>query len=194
MGTIGRKLFTISEIYQNIYKAIISRKDFNNAIKNNLISNQFKERIMLAVTEVNKCDMCSYAHTKAALDSGMSGEEIQKILMGDLKEAPEDEIKGILFAQHYADFRGEPDSETWISLVKEYGKDKALGVLGVIRIIMVGNSLGIPLGSLKNRFKNQPDPRSSIGYELLVLLLTVPLFVLALIFSIMPMAKKFILE
>ena len=194
MATFGRKLFSTSEIYQNIYKAIVSRKDYNKAIKNNLMSNQFKERIMLAVTEVNKCDMCTYAHTKAALESGMSNEEIQKILIGDLKYAPEDEVKGILFAQHYADFRGEPDKDIWVSLVKEYGMEKSLGILGVIRKIMLGNSIGIPLGSLKGRFKGQSDPRSSLGYELLVLLLTGPLFIVAMISSMMPMIKKFVLE
>lgn len=194
MATFGRKLFSISEIYQNIYKALVSRKDYNKAIKNNLISNQFKERIMLAVTEVNRCDMCTYAHTKAALESGMSNEEIQKILIGDLEDAPEDEVKGILFAQHYADSRGEPDKDIWVSLVKEYGMEKSLGILGVIRKIMLGNSIGIPLGSLKGRFNGQSDSRSSLGYELLVLLLTGPLFIVAMISSMMPMIKKFVLE
>jgi AhpD family alkylhydroperoxidase len=38
---------------------------------------------MLAVTEVNGCEMCSYAHTKMALEAGLSNDEIQQMLAGD---------------------------------------------------------------------------------------------------------------
>lgn len=179
--TFGRKLFTISEIYQNIYKGLVSKKYMDIAQKEKLIDSKFQERLMLAVTEVNKCNMCSYTHTKLALELGMTSEEINNLLVGDLKDAPTDELNAIMFAQHYADSRGKPDDNTWNLIVKEYGKKKALGILGVIRMIMIGNSLGIPLGSLKERLKGNPDPRSNLGYEIAVLLLTIPMFILAII-------------
>ena len=173
----GRKLYSISEIYSHIYKAMLIRGGSKGTISKAVLDKQFKERIMLAVTEVHSCDMCSYAHTKLALSSGMTNDEIKKLLTGDLTSAPEDELKAIMFAQHYAESRGNPDNDSWVSVVREYGRDKSIAILGSIRDIMVGNSLGIPLGSLKNRIKRNADPRSNLGYELSVVLLTVPMFI-----------------
>ncbi|WP_256205872.1 carboxymuconolactone decarboxylase family protein [Carnobacterium iners] len=39
------------------------------------------ERIMLAVTQVNGCSVCSYTHTKMALEVGMKSEKIKNILV-----------------------------------------------------------------------------------------------------------------
>ena len=43
-----------------------------------VLDQAFKERIMLAVTEVNGCAMCSYAHTQMALEAGLSSEDVYK--------------------------------------------------------------------------------------------------------------------
>ncbi|MFC0273464.1 carboxymuconolactone decarboxylase family protein [Metabacillus herbersteinensis] len=40
---------------------------------------------MLAVTEVNGCEFCSYSHTKIALEQGMSQEEIKCFYPESLK-------------------------------------------------------------------------------------------------------------
>ena len=190
----GRKLYSISEIYSHIYKAMLIRGGSKGAISKGVLDKQFKERIMLAVTEVNSCDMCSYAHTKLALSSGMTNDEIKKLLTGDLTSAPEDELKAIMFAQHYSESRGNPDNDSWVSVVREYGRDKSIAILGSIRDIMVGNSLGIPLGSLKNRIKGNADPRSNLGYELSVVLLTVPMFIGAGIANLSYLFMKTILS
>nr|WP_237713710.1 carboxymuconolactone decarboxylase family protein [Rhodococcus sp. P14] len=63
---------------------------------------------MLAVTEVNGCGACSYAHTKIALGAGMSSAEIRNILAGVLDDVPDSEVAAVLFAQHYADTRATP--------------------------------------------------------------------------------------
>ena len=138
--------------------------------KNNEISSIFIERVMLAVTEVNKCAICSYAHSKKALDAGMSNEEIQSMLSGIIDTIPSDEIAAVMFAQHYADSRGNPTREAWQRIVDVYGISRARGILGAIRTIMIGNTYGIPWSSFFNRFRGKPDPRSSLFYELSMIL------------------------
>jgi AhpD family alkylhydroperoxidase len=145
------------------------------------MSSQFIERIMLAVTEVNGCEVCSYAHTKIALEQGMSNEEIQMLLSGTTENIPRDEMKAILFAQHYADTRGNPTEESWMSIVESYGKEKALGILAAIRMIMIGNVFGIPLSGLRTRLKGKPSGKTSIIYELMMILSFPVLFPLALL-------------
>ena len=166
----GRKLYSLREIYMIVYKGIRSAPYMSKAKRNNELNSEFIERIMLAVTEVNGCELCSYAHTKMALEAGMSSEEIQHMLLGVMTEVPSNELQAIMFAQHYADSRGKPSKETWDRIIESYGLTKSYGILGAIRIIMIGNVYGISWGSFFNRFKGKPDKRSSMLYEILIII------------------------
>ncbi len=166
----GRKLYSVRESYWIFYNGIRTIKYMIKCEKNNEISSIFIERVMLAVTEVNKCAICSYAHSKKALDAGMSNEEIQSMLSGIIDTIPSDEIAAVMFAQHYADSRGNPTREAWQRIVDVYGISRARGILGAIRTIMIGNTYGIPWSSFFNRFRGKPDPRSSLFYELSMIL------------------------
>ena len=124
------------------------------------------ERIMLAVTEVNGCALCSYGHTRLALDMGLSDTEVRALLGGVTKDVPADQLAGVAYGQHYADSRGHPDPDAWASLVGRYGEDRAHCVLQAVRMIMWGNATGIPLSSLRARLRGAPDPASSVFYEI----------------------------
>jgi AhpD family alkylhydroperoxidase len=170
---IGKKLYSVGESYWIFYNGIRSMQYMSKAKKNQELSPKFIERIMLAVTEVNDCAICSYAHTKKALESGMSNEEIQKMLTGIMDDVPEDEIAAVMFAQHYADTRGYPTKESWQRILKIYGTSRAKGILGSIRIIMIGNAYGIAWSSFFKRLRGKSDPRSSLLYETSIILGTV---------------------
>ena len=73
------------------------------ARKKKLVSRAFQKRIMLVVTEVNGCQLCSYWHTREALKSGMPEEEIKNMLSGNLENIPQEEAIALFFAQHYAE-------------------------------------------------------------------------------------------
>jgi AhpD family alkylhydroperoxidase len=143
----------------------------SKAKRNNELGIEFIERIMLVVTEVNGCAICSYAHAKMALEAGMSNDEIENMLSGIMSDIPSNELQAIMFAQHYADSRGKPAKEAWDRIVESYGLSKSYGILGAIRVIMMGNAYGIPWSSFFNRFKGRPDKRSSLLYEALVMIL-----------------------
>lgn len=161
-----KKLYSIPQTYLILYNGIRSLTFLRKAEKNNDISKEFTERIMLAVTEVNECEICSYAHTKMALEMGMNEKEIQDMLSGQHEDVPAKEMPAILFAQHYADSKCKPSQGAWESIVETYGETKASGILATIRIITIGNTVGVPLGSFIGRFKGRPDKRSNIFYEL----------------------------
>lgn len=138
----------------------------HRAKKNGDLSPEFQERIMLAVTEVNGCAICSYAHARMALEAGMSDAEIQNMLAGETADIPAEELPAVLFAQHYADSRGNPSRESWDRVVDVYGLSGARGILGAARAMMIGNAYGIPWSSFFNRFRGKPDKRSSLLYEI----------------------------
>ncbi len=177
----GRSLYSLGESYIITFKAFDSIRMLRSAKKKGLLSQQFIERIMLAVTEVNGCEVCSYAHTKMALEAGMSSEEIKNMLAGTNEEAPAEEMPGIMFAQHYADYKGKPTKDSWNRLVEIYGLEKASGILSAIRIIMLGNAYGIPWSSFFNRFKGKGDKRSNIFYELAMMIASIIFIPIALL-------------
>jgi AhpD family alkylhydroperoxidase len=169
----GKKLYSVQESYWILLNGMRTIKYMLKAKKNKKLSPKFIERIMLAVTEVNDCAICSYAHTKMAIESGMSIEEIQNMLSGVIDDVPADEVAAIMFAQHYADTRGNPTLESWRRIVEIYGISKSKGILGSIRTIMIGNTYGIPWSSFFNRLRGNPDQRSSLRYEISMILGTI---------------------
>ena len=122
---------------------------------------------MLAVTEVNGCEICSYGHTKIALEQGMTKEEITMLLSGETDSVPEEELHAVMFAQHYADTKGKPSKAAWVKLVQEYGTDGAYGILGATRLIMFGNTFGISLVNIKNQFTNNKFDYASLMTDLI---------------------------
>lgn len=167
---LGKKLYSVRESYWIFYQGIRTLPYMFKARRKKELSSQFISRIMLAVTEVNECAICSYAHTKRAMETGMTNDEIQDMLNGILDNVPAEEVAGVMFAQHYADSRGNPTQEAWERVVEIYGLSRAQGVLGAIRMIMVGNTYGIAFSSFFNRFRGRSDPRSGILYEMGLLL------------------------
>lgn len=182
----GRKLYSIPETYRLFYEGLKTIGYMSASRKNNELSLEFMERIMLAVTQVNACALCSYAHTKMALEAGMSSEEIQNMLAGVINDTPPDELAAVMFAQHYADTRGKPSKDSWERIMAVYEPSKAKGILGAIRIIMLANTYGIPLGSFLNRFRGRPDQRSNLLYEIAMFvtgLITLPFVLIHVMFS-----------
>ncbi|MEI8199835.1 MAG: carboxymuconolactone decarboxylase family protein [Eubacteriales bacterium] len=182
----GRKLYSIPETYRFFYDAMRTVRYMSVSRKNNELSLEFMERIMLAVTQVNACPICSYAHTKMALEAGMSSEEIQKLLSGVIDDTPPCEAAAVIFAQHYADSRGKPSKASWERIEAEYGPSEAKGILGAIRIITLANTYGIPFSSFLNRFKGRPDQRSNLFYEISMFitgLITLPIVLIHVLVS-----------
>ncbi len=195
MQTSGKRLFSVWELYHIMTLAFRSIPLLKRAKAAGKMDKAFLERIMLAVTEVNGCAMCSYYHTKVALEEGFSAEEIRAMLGGSFADVPQEQLSGVLFAQHYADQRGNPSRASWEKIVAEYGETGAYGVLAVTRMIMMGNAVGIPSGSFLLRFRGKADPRSNVFYELMMMLAMVVFIPLAgLTAIILNLAKVSILK
>lgn len=148
--------------------------------KKNGMNFKFKERIMLAVTEVNGCQMCSYVHTKLALSAGLSMDDIQELLSGELVGVPKEESLGVLFAKDYAFNKEKINAEFYQKLVDTYDVRKARAILGVVEMITMTNAMGLGLGYLKRTFTFKHVKGSNILNEVLIPLSTMVLFPLSL--------------
>jgi len=119
--------------------------------KNKVISHDFMERLMLAVTSVNQCRYCSYFHTGQALKSGIDRDQISDLLAGEFSDCPQEQIPALLYAQHWADTDGHPDAEAVRKLEEIYGAEKAEVISLILHMIRIGNMSGNTLDYFRYR-------------------------------------------
>ena len=79
---------SLKELFADLYFPIRKRKQLREVKNKGLLSPDFQEKLMLAVTSVEGCRYCSYFHSKLAMKSRISQEEIKKLLSGDFKDCP----------------------------------------------------------------------------------------------------------
>ncbi|MDD2381292.1 MAG: carboxymuconolactone decarboxylase family protein [Mariniphaga sp.] len=176
-----KRKFSLWEMYRAFILIPSAAAKMIGNKRKKLVDKDFVERLQLAVTEVNGCAACSYAHTYIALKQGMSSEEINSFLSGDGTFINQAEAKAIIFAQHYADTRGFPKKDAFDSLVDEYGNQKVKIILSAIQLMHAGNIFGIPYSALISRLKGYPYKDSSLLYELGMHLGGLVLFPIALV-------------
>jgi len=113
-----------------------------DALLGGTVSHAFRERLMMVITTVNRCAACSYVHSRAALLSGVTREELDVILSGSVEGFDEYETQALLFAQYWADNDGRAGREMRRKLVEHYGERTADCIELVAHTIRMGNLAG----------------------------------------------------
>ncbi len=129
----------------------------------------FRERLMLAVTEVNGCRYCSFLHSRLALSSGMDDAEVRALLGGELEGSPEEQLPALMFAQHWAETRGRPSREAIDGLLQTYDRDTAGDIIAAIQSIMIGNLYGNTVDAFGARLRGRTVPERSLAELVAVL-------------------------
>jgi AhpD family alkylhydroperoxidase len=130
------------DVLSDLWFPIGNRSQLKEITRKELISPPFRERLMLAVTAVNGCRYCSYFHTKQALKSGITAEEISNLLAGDVTDCPQDEALAVIYAQHWAESDAHPNPEAVRRLQQTYGRQKTEAIHLMLRMIRMANLLG----------------------------------------------------
>ena len=148
-----KRTFSLYSFWTGLGKVLAHSADLYHMRKRPRIERSFRERIMLAVTQVNDCRYCSYVHARMALQAGLSEQEISELLEGDLEHSPPDQLVALAFAQHYAEQAGRPDQLTLERLQDSYGPESTNEIMASIRVIYFANLLGNTFDKLLHRFK-----------------------------------------
>jgi AhpD family alkylhydroperoxidase len=130
------------EFFSDVLFHLNNRGKVREVMRGTLISPSFRERLMLAVTAVNGCRYCSYFHTGEALKSGLSQEEISRLLSGETTVSPPKEAPAVIYAQHWAESNARPDPIALQKLEEIYGREKTDAIHLVLRMIRIGNLSG----------------------------------------------------
>lgn len=118
------------------------RRRLRALLRGHAIDAGLRERLMLAVTEVNGCRYCSYAHARMALGAGLDADEIAALARGELDGAPPEQAVALLYARHWAETDARPDAEVRQRLVETYGESRARDIELTLHTIRVANLLG----------------------------------------------------
>jgi AhpD family alkylhydroperoxidase len=189
-----KKKYTVHQLFESFYKGYLSIPTLIRNRRNKTVDSKFIERLMLATTEVNGCEVCSYAHTHMALREGFSQDEINAFLSGSKAFVNEDEGIAILYAQHVADTMGYPTPDSFQRLKEVYGEDKAEIIRAAVTVMMMGNVSGIPLSAFLRRIQGKPYTNSSLLYESGMLLIQPLLMVMAIPVALMKILTSHLLK
>ncbi len=138
-----KKTFTIRTLPIGIARFIHNIPRLVRAKRADRVSDQFAEKIMLAVTAVNECQYCTRYHTEVARETGMDQETITQLLEHDIGSAvDDDEQPALSFAQQYAETDENPGRDARNALRETSDRETVADVLAFVRAIYVGNLLG----------------------------------------------------
>lgn len=146
-----RTFRSFGQFWQELLFMLKNHKQIKSAIRDSDISSAFQERLMLAVTSVNNCRYCSYYHTKMALQEGISAEEAANLLEGSVENCPAEEAAALLYAQHWAENDGNPDSEAVQRMIENYGKKTLQDIDMLLHMIRMGNYSGNAVDMIRTR-------------------------------------------
>jgi AhpD family alkylhydroperoxidase len=144
MQPVHRRRYTsLSQAWRDIRYIGRNHAALRSAVHGDLVSPAFRERVMLAVTQVNGCRYCSYVHSRLALRSGVSLQELADWAKGGIPEdTPDYEVVAVLYAQHWTESDACPDAGAVRRLIDVYGHERAGAIDIILRMIRVSNLTG----------------------------------------------------
>ena len=151
-----KRTYTFARLRQDAAWLLGAPDSLRAAMRGGRVSKPFAEKIMLAVTQVNGCRWCHYAHARIALTAGVSAAELRSLMALALGDFPQEEAVALAFAQHYAESADRPDPAAWRRVVDAYGAPTAADILTLIRMITIGNLLGNTFDAFLSRLQGSP--------------------------------------
>ena len=167
-ANVPRHITSPVEFFKLFFPVIKSLRVMKTTEFQNNISPEFSERISLSVSGVNKCEYCSWLHSKTSLEKGMSNEEIKCLLDGELAHAPEEETRALLYAQHWADKKGHVSKDARDKVLDYYGKIKLHYIENSIQAVYFGNLCSNTAYAIRTGMIKKPAWKLRISYMLSV--------------------------
>ncbi|MGB5193693.1 MAG: carboxymuconolactone decarboxylase family protein [Polyangiales bacterium] len=135
-----------------------------------------REKVIVAVAQANACRMCEHAHTRMALDAGVTDAELAALENMDPEVLDRRTWLALAYARERTkeDFAPVSDDAQHEALVAELGAQTTLDVEEVARVMTVANRIANTLNALPDRLRGQPVPESRLADELLINFLFLP--------------------
>jgi len=142
LNGFDRRIYSVSGFFRDISRVLMHPLLALGVLWGFSLAARFRERLYLAVISVNRCRYCTYLHTRSALHSGLSREEVDMLLSGVTGNVPMDKARALLYAQHWAESQGRPDVRARADLAKAYGRKTARAIEMTLLLIQIGSLSG----------------------------------------------------
>lgn len=143
MKEFNRRIYPNFASFLADLKAVLAQRDqMGPLMRGELVDAAFRERLMLAVTAVNGCRYCSFAHARQALVAGIPEAQVRALQDGLLEGCPSEQLPALLYAQHWAEARGKADPAARARLIESYSPEAVVAIELALQTIQVGNLLG----------------------------------------------------
>jgi AhpD family alkylhydroperoxidase len=170
MKQFNRRLYSsLGELLADFRMVMSNRKNIRAMMHSETFTPAFRERLFLAVTQVNGCRYCSYFHAQQALTEGISETEIRAIGDGLFDKCPAEELTALCYAQHWAETNAKPTPEARARLLETYGEETVAQMDLALRMIRIGNLTGNLLDYILFRLSfgridiNKPPKMGRVG-------------------------------
>lgn len=173
-GNFSKRVFTPGSLVEILAGIVKSAPSMPGTFTSGRISPAFRERILLAVTSVNRCRYCQWVHSDLAAASGISGEQIATLLGSSTNSVPENEKAALLYALHYAETNRNPSPLHRQQLVDTYGPDTAQDIENWIQLIFFANLSGNTFDSFLSRMRGEPSAEGNALFEAMFAVLSAP--------------------
>ena len=134
-----------------------------------------REQVIVAVAQVNACRMCAHAHSRLALEAGVSDAELAAL--EKLDAAAFDRRTWLAIAHARERTRANFDTETddaRRALTEALGDDTRQAVEDVARVMTIANRVANTLNALPDRLRGDAVPGSRLFDEIIVSLFFLP--------------------
>lgn len=135
-----------------------------------------REQVIVAVAQANACRMCEHAHTRMALEAGVSDAELAALERMDESAFDRRTWLAVAHARERvkAEFADVLSSEEHDALEQALGAQTVKDVEDVARVMTVANRVANTLNALSDRRRGRPVPGSRLLDELVVNVLFLP--------------------
>ena len=137
-----RRYRRLRDLIEDMHSLMARRDETRTLMHGETLDPAFRERLMLAVTQVNRCRYCSYVHAREALTAGIPQDELAALAEGEFGGSPSEQRPALFYAEHFAENDGNPDPKAWSRLVEIYGDETAHAIDLALRVIRIGNLMG----------------------------------------------------
>lgn len=135
-----------------------------------------REKVIVSVAQANACRMCEHAHTRMALQAGVTDAELAALERMDPQTLDRRTWLALAYARQRAsaDFAPISDPDSQRALDAELGAQTVRDVEDVARAMTVANRIANTLNALSDRRRGNPIPGSRLPDELVINLLFLP--------------------
>lgn len=169
-------VYTLSELFADL-GSVLTRAPALWAIwVGGRLPRPLREQVIVAVAKVNACRMCEHAHSRMALEAGVSDAELAALADMDPSAFDRRTWLAIVHARERTKANFAPVAED----ASREARNEALSaqtrsdVEDVARVMTVANRIANTLNALPDRWRGKPVPESRVFDELVINFLFLP--------------------